>query len=140
MKSYVLDASIILNYLFTETRDVKTLITTILKQADNNQVQLLTTSYFPIEVANGLRFKLKDPVMTKKILSKLIALPITYYSLTSSQLLQATKSSYTTGSTVYDTAYHILAIAHNAIFITCDQKYYKQSSKLGNIKLYGQSK
>lgn len=140
MKSFVFDASIILNYLFAESKDVKILLTKILKQAQANQVKLLSTSFLSIEVANGLRFKLKDSELAQRVLLGFMALPINYHQLSDSQLLQTTKSAYAMGTTIYDTAYHILAISHGATFLTCDNKYYKQARKLGDIKLYGQSK
>lgn len=136
MKTYVLDASIVLNYLFSESNKVKSLIETIIKQASNKKISLLSTPLLSIEVANGLRFKLSDPTLTKRVLSSFLALPITYRKLTNPELLQSTESSYLYKTTVYDSTYHILAISHNAIFLTCDQKYYNQAKKLGHIELY----
>lgn len=136
MKTVVLDASIILNYLFTETKQVEQLVTKILKQAEKKQILLISTTLLPIEVANGLRFKLKDPRLSEKILAVFMELPIKYHTLSNSQLLETTKLAYTLNTTVYDTSYHLLAIAHHGGFITCDNKYYKQAKDLGNIECY----
>lgn len=137
MKSVVLDASIILNYLFTETKNVNKIVTKILKQAEKKQLKLLSVSYLPLEVANGLRFKLKDPILAEEVIVKFMALPIKLYELSNPQLLQTTKLSYTMGTTIYDTAYHLLAIAHHATFLTCDHKYYMQANDLGSIESCG---
>lgn len=136
MKSYVLDASIILSYLFDESGTIKILVSKLLNQAQKKQVRLLSTSFLPVEVANGLRFKLKDSATAKQILFMSLNLPIDYYQLTSPQLLQATELSYLNNTTIYDTSYHVLAIAHDASFITCDKKYYKQAKGLEHIELY----
>lgn len=136
MKSVVLDASIILNYLFTETKQVEQLVTKILRQSEKKQITLMSSSLLPIEIANGLRFKLKDSSMAEQILTGFMALPIKYYILSNPQLLEITKLAYTLNTTVYDTSYHLLAIAHRATFYTCDNKYYKQAKELGNIECY----
>ncbi|MFZ2199983.1 MAG: type II toxin-antitoxin system VapC family toxin [Microgenomates group bacterium] len=137
MKSFVIDASLILNYLFTETPEVEQLVTKLLKQADKKKLTLLSTSLLPIEVANGLRFKLKEFKLTGTILAGFMALPIRYCTLSNTQLLETTRLAYSLGTTIYDTSYHLLAIAHHATFLTCDNKYYKQAKELGNIEYCG---
>lgn len=136
MKTYVLDASIVLNYLFSESNQVKTLIEKIIKQAADKKISLLSTPLLSIEVANGLRFKLSDSTLAKQVISSFLSLPITLRKLTNTELLQSTESSYLYNTTIYDSTYHILAISHNATFLTCDQKYYNHAKKLGHIELY----
>lgn len=137
MKSIILDASVILNYLFTETKAVEEVVTKMLRQAEKKQIKLLSTSLLPIEVANGLRFKLKDATLAQQTLAGFMALPIKYYTITAPQLLQTMKLAYTLDTTIYDTSYHLLAIAHRATFLTCDHKYYQSANKLGNITFCG---
>ena len=61
------------------------------------------------------------------------------FSFLYGQLLDsALKISLEVNDSVYDAAYHALAISLDATFITLDRKYYKKASRLGFIEYLGQ--
>ena len=135
MKIYVIDASVILKVFLNESTSVIDEFSTILKKTQEKKVTLLSSKMLNIEVANGLRFSVKDQVEAIKTFKDFMSLPIKTFVITKLQNEKTIKLSYELGTTVYDTSYHVLAKAHNAIFLTCDEKYYEKAKDLGDIEL-----
>ena len=135
MTDLVIDASVLLGY-YLETQPAAIQQTPLLlRQLKQQQINLLSLWLLDLEVANGLRFSLKDNHTANLIFHKYLKLPITKTNLSTQQQRKALKLSYKNSTTVYDTAYHVLAVTRNATFLTCDQDYYKKAHHLGHIKL-----
>lgn len=135
MKKYVLDASAVL-VLVLENRDsLVEKVKTIFKSSAAGKAKLISSQLLKLEVANGIRFNEKDETKAQRLYKSFFDLPIKFIDLSESLYNQSLKISYNLGTTVYDTSYHILAKSQNAIFLTCDEKYYNKAEKLGNIEL-----
>ncbi|MFV1917429.1 MAG: type II toxin-antitoxin system VapC family toxin [Patescibacteria group bacterium] len=134
MKKYVLDASVVLCYLLEEktsvVKEVEVLLTDIQKAG---KTKLFSSFLLPLEVGNGLRFTLKDEKLAEEVFGIFLGLPIEYLNLSNVQLKRTLFQSYELKTTFYDTSYHLLAKSRNAIFVTCDESYYKKAKELGNV-------
>ena len=135
MKLYLLDASVILCFLLEKNPRLKKQVTSLLKAVARNQAQLFSSPLLPLEVANGLRFILKDPALANQAYRTFLKLPITYLTFTSAQHQKVLSLSYQLNTTVYNTSYHLLAITRKAEFITSDSAYYQKAKSLHHIKL-----
>ena len=135
MNTYLLDASVVVRYLLSSSEEVAKRLPLLLRGVRDSKFKLYSSFLLSLEVCNSLRFSLADKQKLETVLSKLFKLPIKYLKLTNAQLAEAASLSYDLGTTVYDTSYHILAKAHNAIFLTCDEDYYKKAKSLGEIEL-----
>ena len=137
MKYFVIDASVVLKALLKESDTVIKKFTKILKEAQNGQAVLLSSKFLAIEIANGLRFTVKDKEEALKIFKDFMRLPIKTLVLTSSQKEKALLTSYDLGTTVYDTSYHVLSKSYDAVFLTSDKSYYDKAKELGQIEFIG---
>jgi len=137
VNTYLLDASVVVRYLLSSSEEVAKRLPLLLRGVKDSKFKLYSSFLLSLEVCNSLRFSLADKQKLETVLSKLFKLPIKYLKLTNAQLAEAASLSYDLGTTVYDTSYHILAKAHNAIFLTCDEDYYKKAKDLGDIELIG---
>ena len=137
MNTYILDASVVVRYLLSSSEEVAKRLPLLLRGVKDSKFKLYSSFLLSLEVCNSLRFSLADKQKLETVLSKLFKLPIKYLKLTNAQLAEAASLSYDLGTTVYDTSYHVLAKAHNAIFLTCDGDYYKKAKDLGDIELIG---
>lgn len=137
MNTYILDASVVVRYLLSSSEEVAKRLPLLLRGVKDSKFKLYSSFLLSLEVCNSLRFSLVDKQKLETVLSKLFKLPIKYLKLTNAQLSEAASLSYDLGTTVYDTSYHILAKAHNAIFLTCDEDYYKKAKNLGDIEFIG---
>jgi len=90
----------------------------------------------PFEVANALRFNIKDPTLAIKTYEVFSRLPIDITPLSAGQLGEALVASYRFATTLYDTSYHLLAKLMGATFITCDREYFKKADSWGSIELW----
>lgn len=138
MKTFVIDASVVLRFLLEEDHAVLVReVTKLLRAADKKTMLLFSTPLLPLEIANGLRFTLKDTSLAQEVQHKFFALPIEIVPLTPAQTQKALELSYESGMTVYDTSYHVLALARGVEFLTANKKYYMKSKYIGNISLIG---
>jgi len=137
VNTYILDASVVVRYLLSSSEEVAKRLPLLLRGVKDSKFKLYSSFLLSLEVCNSLRFSLADKQKLETVLSKLFKLPIKYLKLTNAQLAEAASLSYDLGTTVYDTSYHVLAKAHNAIFLTCDGDYYKKAKDLGDIELIG---
>jgi len=137
MKKYFVDAPVILKTALMESDSVSKRFGKILKEVKLGKVELLSQKLLTLEVANGFRFGTSEVSEALKYFNVFLKLPIKYFSPTETQQRKVIEVSYDLGTTVYDTSYHILAKAHNAIFLTCDEDYYKKAKDLGDINFLG---
>jgi len=134
-KKYLFDASVILSYLLGETPGRVDKIKRLVEQSGRKKIKLLSSTLLPLEVANGLRFSLKDEPLAILALETFLKLPIDYLPFTQAQHHEILTLAYQLGTTVYDTSYHVLAKAHQATFITCYQEYFQKAKVLEHIEL-----
>lgn len=135
MTDYVIDASVILSFLTKNNHPVNKLFPSLLRNQQQGKIKLLSPIFLDLEVANGLRFSIKNHPKAGNYLNQYFNLPIKKVRLTIQTLEKILSAAYQNSTTVYDTAYHVLAISRNATFLTCDQDYYKKTKHLGYIKL-----
>lgn len=135
MKYYLIDASVVLKSIFKESGSVAKRFEKVLEEASRMKAEVISSKFLIMEVTNGIRFSEKDRVVSEKYLEAFLELPIKYLTLSKEQYKKALEVSYELGTTVYDTSYHILSKAHNAIFLTCDEDYYLKAKNLGDIEL-----
>ncbi len=132
---YVVDASFVVKSILKSDTTVENRLRDLLQQPKNKKIELISSKLLNIEIANALRFSIKDPKQSVSVFNDFMRLPLKTYILTKSQLKETISKSYELGTTVYDTSYHILAKAFNAKFLTCDEKYYIKAKILGDIEL-----
>ena len=137
MKTIVVDASIILRFLLENHPPIVEVVSTLLRDAKKKKVVLLSTTLLPLEVGNGLRFTLKDQPLADEMFEKFQKLPIEIIALTPIQIRKSFSLSYVCGTTVYDTSYHVLAIARTATYLTADEEYFRKAKQLKHIEYIG---
>lgn len=128
------DASVLLTALFGTNDRVATKFDRLLHDKTST-VHILPLTV--IEFANGVRFSTRDISVAKQTLERFTGLPLPVIELALADIHAITDLSYRLETTVYDTAYHYAAIMHDGVFITCDRGYFKKSSPLGHIELWG---
>lgn len=135
MKSYVLDASVIVGFLL-ESKDANLgVVTRVLRQSKSGKAKVYSSPLLAFEVGNALRYCLRSSELAKVALAVFSKLPIEFFSFTDQHQTEILESSYRTGTTFYDSSYHFLARLLNATFLTADSQYFKKAEGLGNIKL-----
>lgn len=135
MKKVIIDTSFVLRALLDTKSNIAEIFRNIFKEQKVQKVKIYSTSFLSYEVANGLRFSLKDQKLAEEIFSKFNQLEIKYFNLNSRQIQTILSKSYNFGTTVYDTSYHILAKLLEGDFYTCDKEYFLKAEKEGNIFL-----
>ncbi|KKQ42682.1 MAG: hypothetical protein US60_C0014G0003 [Microgenomates group bacterium GW2011_GWC1_37_8] len=135
MKSYLIDASIVLKSILNEDASVSEKFQELLKKVVSGKTQISSQKFLITEVANGIRYGEKDKTAGTQYLKVFLELPIKYLTLSKNLHKIILEASYDIGTTVYDTSYHILAKAQGAIFLTCDENYYKKAKDIGDIEL-----
>ena len=137
MKTILIDASLVVTALLQENLKVENRFKSLLKSAQYKNILLISTKFLNLEVANALRFGIKDKEKCLNLINDFAKLPIKTFVLSKNQIYSAVETSYYLGTTVYDTSYHILAKTHGATFLTCDEEYYKKAKDLGDIDFLG---
>lgn len=135
MKTVVIDASFVLRALLSPESNIAKILRNFFKEQKIQKVKIYSTSFILYEVANGLRFSLKDQKLAGKIFSKFNQLGIEYFNLKGQQIQTILSMSYNFGATVYDASYHFLAKLLGGDFYTCDREYFQRAEKEGNIVL-----
>lgn len=137
MKTIVVDASVVLQFLLNENTRLVENFSEILREAKKKKLMLLSHTLLGLEVLNGLRFSLRDQNKAEEIGAIFLRLPIGIIVLSDAHIQKALSLSYVYGTTVYDASYHVLALARNATFLTADREYYKKAQHIGKIELLG---
>ncbi len=135
MIAYVLDASVVLNFLLGQNAATERNFMTILKEVENKKAKLFSTHLLPLEIGNGLRYSLGDEKLADEVLQKFLDLPIEFFVLKPAHFLKILQMAYFLKASFYDTSYHFLAKLLKGDFVTSDDNYFKKAKKLGNIKL-----
>lgn len=129
----VIDASVFVTEIFGKAKRTGTNLQQLLR---DTTIQVSLLSFTALEFANGVRFSTRDTQMAEDAIKKFTALNIPVIPITTADVAAVTALSYQLGTTVYDTAYHYIAILNKGRFITCDAAYYKKASHLGHIELW----
>lgn len=135
MNKFILDASFILSTILELRPEAFKRLEEILQQTQQSEAQIYSLHLLPLEVANGLRFEIKNIEQAKIFLEKFYNLPIDYFSLSHTQVKEILTLSYKYKTSIYDSSYHFLALLLDGTFITCDRKYYQKAKKLKHIDL-----
>lgn len=135
MKSYIVDASVILTFLLETNRSLEKNFTKFLKKVKADKAKFHSSYLLPLEVGNGLRYSLLDEKLANEVFQKFSSLPIQLSFFSNPQLTKILQLSYRFKSTFYDTSYHYLAKFLKGIFLTADSEYYKKAKKFGQIEL-----
>ncbi|SRR3990172_5139130 len=135
MKRYVVDASVILVGLLESRKSLVESVRDIFSSATAGEIELISSKFLIMEVANGIRFNERDVAKAQKFFKGFLDLHIRLISLSKTSQKESLFLSYKLGTTVYDTSYHVLAKAQSATFLTCDEEYYKKAKGLGDIEL-----
>jgi len=135
MKKYVLDASVILNFLLGEKVTVSKKVVVLLRKAKLKKIKLCSSYLLPLEVGNGLRYSLIDEKLANEVLEKFLNLPIEFYNFSAIHHARILRLSYGSKTSFYDASYHFLAMFLKGTFFTADAKYFRKAEQLGNIEL-----
>ena len=135
MKTYVLDASVLLTGLLNERENVANKLQGLLRHVEKKQVQIYSSSLLPLEVANGLRYTIRDNNLGQETFEKFGELPINYFYFKTEHIQKALDLSYELKTSVYDTSYHVLAKLISGTLLTCDREYYLKAKDFGSIEL-----
>jgi predicted nucleic acid-binding protein len=133
-KVYIIDASIIIGSLILRRREVLLKFRNILKDTQKEKVELFSINLLNYEVANGLKYSIRNKELIIKSYQKFLNLPIKLYELSKDQFLQILKISLDLDTTIYDTSYHYLAIILKGMFLTADKEYFKKGQRLGFVE------
>lgn len=129
---YIVDASIVVNYLLNLDPKLANKIKALFKNKDIKLYSHILLSY---EITNTLRFSRPSRSSAQNALADYFNLPIDILGLKDNTLETALNISEEVGDTIYDACYHALALANNMTYITCDKRYYDRAKQLGSIEL-----
>jgi len=135
MRVYLIDASFLLKAILNEDASVSRKLERLFKKVNSEKAEVISQKFLMVEVANGIRYGQRDITAGMQYFKSFLELPIKYLSVSKSQYKTILEMSYKLGTTVYDTSCHVLAKAHNATFLTCDEDYYEKAKILGDIEL-----
>lgn len=130
----IIDASVLLTALFGSNDRVSQQLNQLLRD-DTHDAYILP--YTIIEFANGVRFSTRDKPTATRIVKQFDSLSLAEMSIMQSDITAIIDLAYRLSTTVYDTAYHYVAILREGTFVTCDKQYFKKASSLGHIECWG---
>jgi predicted nucleic acid-binding protein len=138
MQTIVLDNSVISKAVFNEDESEKVL--QILNLKDNIQLSVFVPEIFRYEFFNAVSRK-KGAKAAEKAYENIMGkqCSIIYFENDLIESANRLMEKYPQIS-FYDAAYHALAKAYNALFVTADKKYYALTKKEGNIALLSKLK
>ena len=137
MKSVVIDASVVIGYLINSNKEAAVRFPKLLSEAYGKQIKILSLNFLHLEVANGLRYSKTNREITEGALIRFTKLPLKLITLSNQLLLKTVSYAYINKTTVYDTAYHLLAISRNSTLLTCDKQYWLAAKQLNHIEYIG---
>jgi predicted nucleic acid-binding protein len=98
------------------------------------EIDLVAPSLWRYEVANVLARK--APRAAAALLEGLLALDLPSIDLDATMLADALAIALRfPGASVYDAAYHALALGVGGSFVTADERYFRRTKRLGGIEL-----
>src|SRR3989344_3864407 len=140
MKRVVVDASVSLKWIFDDEEDANFALT-ILNEAVEGRVQLISPTVWLYEVANGIRSAILrrriDLSKGQKLLSVVLKVAPEFFDFPP-LVIKAFKNANKHEISVYDASYLALAAAEKAEFYTGDESLYKKVKPLKFVKLISQ--
>lgn len=134
MKSFVVDASVIVKWIFPERADEKDNISqasSLLQAIRYNKIKVLQPPHWLAETA-AVIVRLQ-PNIAEETVNLLHAMEFPMIDVPEIYHL-ACQLSERFGHHLFDTLYHAVALYNgNAQFITTDEKYYRKTVKVGSI-------
>lgn len=95
----------------------------ILKDAEADKVELISTELAKYEIGNALRYKDMELPQAKTALGTIYALPVDFISLSEDSAKETIAIAKENNITYYDAAFVSLAKEKNAILITANPKH-----------------
>lgn len=135
MKKYVIDASVVINSLIENNRDVRFSCKKIVDYCKDPKVKVFAPDSLKQEVANVLLMAVKDVDKASTFFDTFLDFKITYIRIDDSLLKKALEIASAVHDTVYDATYHAVAIIRGATYLTCDKKYFERAKEWGSIEL-----
>jgi len=135
VKIIIVDVSVITGYLLGRDPAVVKPVSKLLKDQALGKIELHAPVLIDVEVANALRFSIKDKDLVLKSYSLYHNLNLRRFCFTVDQIKEALQISLETNTSVYDASYHRLAQILGGTFVTCDKEYFKKAKELGDIEL-----
>jgi len=135
VKIYIVDASVILTVLLGKGEKVVRRLSTLGGEVKKGKARMIAPMLLAMEVANGLRYNLADEALRDESFERFRDLPINYREISTLEIRQILRQSGSTGTSVYDSCYHFVALSSSGLFLTCDQAYYQKAKGLGSIEL-----
>ena len=133
IKVYVVDNSVVLKPLLREAGSEK--VERLFVKKDNFEISILVPDIFRYEFFNKMTKDFSGAAALEAynafIEYQVSIIPMGPDLIESANLLIKKHPKIT----FYDAAYHALAKAYDADFITADQRYYEQTKREGNIKM-----
>ena len=130
----VADASVALKWIFHDApgeTDVARALS-LLDGVRKGTIDLVQPEHWIIEIAQVS--VLKAPERAKVLMADVRALP--FESIHSWDILdKAMELSARLKHHLFDVLYHAIALEHNAVFVTADDRYFAKAFRLGNIKM-----
>lgn len=130
-----IDASVILSsILYQKPKPVNKL-----KEIETHKLRVFTTSFFKSELTNGIRFSVKNPQDAEELLEQTLELCDRFkeFPLSNPAYQKIMDLAIQNSTTVYDTAYHYIALTTKSILYTCDRDYFQKSKHLGYVEYLG---
>lgn len=137
MSVIVPDASIIVKWALRPDDEPGTRTAmALISRWEVGDVDLVAPSLWTYEVANVLGRK--APKQATLLLDGLLALDIPTVHLDAALFGKALEIALRlSGVTVYDAAYHALALSVRGTFLTADERYVRRARRLGGVDLLG---
>lgn len=132
MKLVVPDASVLLKWVLPE--EDEPWVGEALRVRDDfeaGRADLLVPSLWYYEAGNVLALHYAESAWDR--LAALVGLRLSVAEPSETWRAKTLDLTKTHGVTFYDASYHALAMVHNGVFVTCDEKYLRKASVAGYI-------
>jgi predicted nucleic acid-binding protein len=132
MKLVVPDASVLLKWVLPEEGGPWVGEALRLRDGfETGRADLLVPSLWYYEAGNGLALHYAESAADR--LAVLVGLRLSIAEPNEMWRVKTLDLAKTHGVTFYDASYHALAILHNGVFVTSDEKYLRKTSAAGYI-------
>lgn len=135
MKRYVADASFLLEAVTVSHSVSARELTCMLEEEESNKLEMWAPGILWYEVANFFTKPKLSFEQSAFFIEQLNALPIRTVQCTARDFLQITHLAREVEASIYDAAYHFLALENEATFLTLDKKYFAKAKGLGSVRL-----
>lgn len=136
MKNVVVDASVLLRDTMTRlSAGDANRFAGLLRAIDAGQACGYVLTLTAFEINNAARYEFDTTAQVKNVYQKFLNLPLQEFEMTGALHQRTIELAFQLGTTIYDTSYHVAALALGGEFWTCDAKYYAKAQSQGSIVL-----